>query len=204
MRGGGAGSTVGRRRREVCGNGMAGAIAEDEQIAAIRAQIQGKGEEMRHDPGRFPAVRRLAGMHQQLGMLLHERGRDGEARVELERATAYLEELVKETRGVFRCRNRRGGRDSSWNCCQNRGVADHLFSFLLAAWVFRAEYVGSTARRWSCFVFTGEPGGFGTAGASGIDGGAVCAGAGISGPGGCEAGGGGGGGFPARRLRLQF
>jgi hypothetical protein len=41
-------------------------------------------------------VRRLAGMHQQLGQLLHERGRDGEARVELERAAGYLEELVKK------------------------------------------------------------------------------------------------------------
>jgi tetratricopeptide (TPR) repeat protein len=85
-----------RRLREVCGSGAAGTMSEDEQIATMRAQIRAKVEEIRRDPERFQAVRRLAGMHQQLGQLLHERGRDGEARVELERAAGYLEELVKK------------------------------------------------------------------------------------------------------------
>ncbi len=90
---------LGRRLREVCGNEAAGTMTEDEQIATIRAQIRAKVEEIRRDPERFPAVRRLAGMHQQLGQLLHERGRDGEARVEVERAAGYLEELVKKDPG---------------------------------------------------------------------------------------------------------
>ena len=85
-----------RRLRDVCGNLSAGTMTGDEQIATIRAQIRAKVEEIRHDPERFPALRRLAGMHQQLGMLLHERGRDAEARVEVERAAEYLEELVKK------------------------------------------------------------------------------------------------------------
>lgn len=85
-----------RRLREVCGSRSAGTMTEDEQITTMRAQIRAKVEEIRHDPERFPALRRLAGMHQQLGMLLHEKGRDAEARVEVERAAEYLEELVKK------------------------------------------------------------------------------------------------------------
>lgn len=85
-----------RRLREVCGSRSTGTMTEDEQITTMRAQIRAKVEEIRHDPERFPALRRLAGMHQQLGMLLHEKGRDAEARVEVERAAEYLEELVKK------------------------------------------------------------------------------------------------------------
>ena len=85
-----------RKLREVCGSEAPAAMTEDEQIATMRAQIRAKVEEIRHDPERFPALRRLAGMHQQLGMLLHEKGRDAEARVEVERAAEYLDEMVKK------------------------------------------------------------------------------------------------------------
>ena len=75
-----------------------------ERIAGLRARIDAKLEELRHDPNRFQTQRRMAGMHQRLANLLHEEGRDEEARVELEnrpvlrqatRARRMLDDLSK-------------------------------------------------------------------------------------------------------------
>ncbi|MBL8237384.1 MAG: serine/threonine protein kinase [Bryobacterales bacterium] len=73
--------------------GAAGGSAE---IAALREQIRVKQEELRHDPDRFQAVRRMARMHVQLGKRLRD---PGEARREWEQARGYLEELVKRDAG---------------------------------------------------------------------------------------------------------
>lgn len=82
------------RLAEVCREKGAPEMTAREQVAGLRAQIQAKREELRHDPERFQTVRRLAGVHAQLGRLLAEEGRDGEARVEMEKATELLDSLV--------------------------------------------------------------------------------------------------------------
>jgi tetratricopeptide (TPR) repeat protein len=76
-----------------------GGATRPEGVAALRAQILAKGEALRRDPDRFQAARRMAGLHQQLGRLLSEQGKEAEARGEWERARGYLEELVKRDPG---------------------------------------------------------------------------------------------------------